>query len=112
MLLLLLTCCGICVNFFSLQVLVEQPQGGDIYMGDYIQFCVCFIVFILLQVLAEQPHMWAGGDIYMGDYILLVDADTRVPSDCLLDGVSEMQQDGDVAIMQYTTEPFLVSLHC
>ncbi|KAL3134748.1 hypothetical protein ABBQ32_007743 [Trebouxia sp. C0010 RCD-2024] len=62
----------------------------------------------LEQVLAEQPHMWAGGDIYMGDYILLVDADTRVPSDCLLDGVSEMQQDGDVAIMQYTTEPFLV----
>ena len=56
--------------------------------------------------------MWAGGDILMGDYILLVDADTRVPADCLLDGVSEMQQDGGVAIMQYSTEPFLVSLLC
>lgn len=78
----------------------------------YLLLQFVFTFFSLLQVLAEQPHMWAGGDIYMGDYILLVDADTRVPSDCLLDGVSEMQQDGDVAIMQYSTEPFLVSLHC
>lgn len=64
-----------------------------------------------LQVLGEQPHIWAGGDIRVGDYILLVDADTRVPADCLLDAVSEMHEDGDVAIMQYTTVPFLVCTH-
>ena len=44
----------------------------------------------------------------MGDYILLVDADTRVPADCLLDAISEMQQDPNVAIMQFTTVPFMV----
>lgn len=45
----------------------------------------------------------------MGEYILLVDADTRVPGDCLLDAVSEMQQDPNVAIMQFTTVPFMVT---
>ena len=48
----------------------------------------------------------------MGDYILLVDADTRVPADCLLDAVSEMQQDPNVAIMQFTTVPFMVCPPC
>ena len=62
----------------------------------------------ILQTLKEQSHLWAGGDIRMGDYYLLVDADTRVPSDCLLDGVSEMHEDAALAIMQYTTAPFLV----
>ncbi|KAI6361676.1 hypothetical protein MCOR25_006420 [Pyricularia grisea] len=39
----------------------------------------------------------------MGDYILIVDSDTRVPADFLLDGVTEMDQSPDVAILQYTS---------
>lgn len=32
----------------------------------------------------------------------LVDSDTRIPADCLLDAASEMQQSPEVAILQYT----------
>jgi hypothetical protein len=46
---------------------------------------------------------WADGYIRIGDYILLVDSDTRVPRDCLLDAVSEMEQSPRVAILQYSS---------
>lgn len=46
---------------------------------------------------------WADGNIRVGDYILLVDSDTRVPADCLLDAVSEMEQSPDVGILQFSS---------
>ena len=46
---------------------------------------------------------WADGNIRVGDYILLIDSDTRVPSDCLLDAVSEMEQSPEVGIMQFSS---------
>ena len=33
----------------------------------------------------------------------IVDSDTRVPSDCLLDAVSEMEQSPEVGIMQFSS---------
>ncbi|CAN8100527.1 unnamed protein product [Discula destructiva] len=53
----------------------------------------------------------AGGDVRMGDYILLVDSDTRVPDDCLLDAVSEMEQSPEVAILQFTSGVMQVVNH-
>ncbi|MGG6495707.1 UNVERIFIED_CONTAM: glycosyltransferase family 2 protein, partial [Bacteroidetes bacterium 56_B9] len=38
----------------------------------------------------DQPKGWASGNIRIGDYILIIDSDTRIPEDCLLDAVSEM----------------------
>ena len=56
----------------------------------------------LADVLQEdEGRSWAEGNIRMGDYILLIDSDTRVPSDCLLDAVSEMEQSPEVAILQF-----------
>jgi hypothetical protein len=56
----------------------------------------------LADVVSEdQGITWADGNIRMGDYILVVDSDTRVPTDCLLDAVSEMEQAPQVAILQY-----------
>jgi membrane glycosyltransferase len=56
----------------------------------------------LQDVLAEhEGEAWADGSIRVGDYILLIDSDTRVPADCLLEAVSEMEQCPDVAILQY-----------
>ncbi|CAA9962682.1 glycosyl transferase family 2 protein [Pyrenophora teres f. maculata] len=46
---------------------------------------------------------WADGDIRIGDYILLIDSDTRVPKDCLLEAVSEMEQCPDVGILQFSS---------
>ncbi len=57
----------------------------------------------LLQVLRETPRAWADGNIRVGDYILLIDSDTRVPVDCLLDAVSEMEQSPNVGIMQFAS---------
>ncbi|RVX68842.1 hypothetical protein B0A52_07497 [Exophiala mesophila] len=56
------------------------------------------------QVFAEHKgRAWGGGDIRMGDYILLIDSDTRVPEDCLLDAVSEMEISPHIAIIQFSS---------
>ncbi|CAH0040155.1 unnamed protein product [Clonostachys solani] len=57
----------------------------------------------LKEVLEEDGRAWADGNVRVGDYILLIDSDTRVPADCLLDAVSEMEQAPDVGIMQFSS---------
>ena len=58
----------------------------------------------LAEVIAEdEGRTMADGNIRIGDYILIVDSDTRVPRDCFLDAVSEMEQSPQVAIIQYTS---------
>lgn len=57
----------------------------------------------LKEVLEENGRAWADGNIRVGDYILLVDSDTRVPIDCLLDAASEMEQSPEVGIMQFSS---------
>ncbi|KAK4539659.1 hypothetical protein LTR36_010485 [Oleoguttula mirabilis] len=51
----------------------------------------------------DQGRTWADGNIRIGDYILIIDSDTRVPTDCFLDAVSEMEQSSQVAIIQYAS---------
>lgn len=58
----------------------------------------------LSQVLeADEGRTWAEGDLRIGDYILIIDSDTRVPEDCFLDAVSEMEQSPQVAIIQFSS---------
>ncbi|KAL2150159.1 hypothetical protein VTH82DRAFT_7835 [Thermothelomyces myriococcoides] len=57
----------------------------------------------LKEVLEEDGRAWADGNIRVGDYILLIDSDTRVPADCLLDAVSEMEQSPEVGILQFSS---------
>lgn len=58
----------------------------------------------LATIIAEdEGRTLAAGNIRMGDYILLIDSDTRVPTDCLLDAVSEMEQSPNVAIIQFSS---------
>ncbi|CZT49585.1 uncharacterized protein RSE6_10455 [Rhynchosporium secalis] len=64
----------------------------------------------LAQVIYEtgsKPK--ACGNIRVGDYILLVDSDTRIPEDCLLDAVNEMESSPEVGILQYTSGVLHVS---
>jgi cellulose synthase/poly-beta-1,6-N-acetylglucosamine synthase-like glycosyltransferase len=51
----------------------------------------------------REGEAWADGNIRIGDYILLIDSDTRVPKDCFLEAVSEMEQSPQVAIIQYAS---------
>ena len=56
----------------------------------------------LQQVIEEdEGRTQADGNIRIGDYILIIDSDTRVPEDCFLDAVSEMEQTPQVAIIQF-----------
>lgn len=58
----------------------------------------------LSQVLEEEEgRAWAEGNIRIGDYILLIDCDTRVPTDCLLDAAMEMEQSPEVGILQFSS---------
>lgn len=57
----------------------------------------------------EGGEAWADGDIRVGDYILLIDSDTRVPQDCFLEAVSELEQSPQVAILQYSSGVYNVS---
>ena len=57
----------------------------------------------LEEVIQEDDgRTWAEGNVRIGDYILIVDSDTRVPADCLLDAVSEMEDSPQVAIIQFS----------
>lgn len=59
---------------------------------------------VLSQALLEdQGRTWAEGNVRIGDYILIIDSDTRVPRDCFLDAVSEMNQSPEVAILQFAS---------
>ena len=49
----------------------------------------------------DEQRTWADGNIRIGDYILLIDSDTRVPEDCLIDAVTEMEHSPEVAIIQF-----------
>jgi hypothetical protein len=57
----------------------------------------------LKEVLEKDGRAWADGHIRIGDYILIIDSDTRVPEDCLLDAASEMEQSPRVAIIQFSS---------
>ncbi|KAI8838090.1 glycosyl transferase family group 2-domain-containing protein [Chytridium lagenaria] len=65
----------------------------------------------LERVLEEDGRAWAAGDIQMGDLILIVDSDTRVPEDCLLDAASEFLESPEVAIIQHSASPMLVTFN-
>ena len=57
----------------------------------------------LAEVVEEHGRAWADGNIRIGDYIVIIDSDTRVPSDCFLDAASEMEQSPEVGIMQFSS---------
>lgn len=55
----------------------------------------------LQQCLNEDRRAWAAGNVRVGELILLVDSDTRVPSDCLLDAATEFDESPELAILQH-----------
>lgn len=58
----------------------------------------------LAQILEDDGgRTWAEGNVRIGDYILLIDSDTRVPVDCFLDAVSEMELSPEVALIQHAS---------
>lgn len=52
---------------------------------------------------AAAPGTEAAGQLRVGDLILLIDSDTRVPTDCFLDAANEFAQSPEVAILQHVS---------
>lgn len=56
------------------------------------------------EVFTEMPPTTQyAGNVRMGDYILIIDSDTRVPNDCLIYALTEMERSPEVAILQFTS---------
>jgi cellulose synthase/poly-beta-1,6-N-acetylglucosamine synthase-like glycosyltransferase len=51
----------------------------------------------------QKGQAWADGNIRIGDYILIVDSDTRIPEECMIDAVSELEESPRVAILQFSS---------
>lgn len=70
---------------------VERPESWD-QQAEAVAYSRA-----LAEVVEEdEGRTWADGNIRLGDYILIIDSDTRVPKDCFLDAVSEMEQSPQV----------------
>lgn len=56
------------------------------------------------DVFATAPQTTQyGGNVRFGDYILIIDSDTRVPDDCLIFAMTELERSPEVAILQFTS---------
>lgn len=62
----------------------------------------------LKTVVENEGRCWAGGDILLGDIILIIDSDTRIPTDCFLDAASEMHACPDVGVLQHASGVMMV----
>ncbi|BFZ57040.1 hypothetical protein PYCC9005_004090 [Savitreella phatthalungensis] len=61
------------------------------------------------QILEERGNVdWCAGDLGMGDIVLIIDCDTRVPVDCILNAVLEMRDSPDLAIIQHIGDALLL----
>ncbi|KAJ9112322.1 hypothetical protein QFC19_000742 [Naganishia cerealis] len=54
---------------------------------------------------------WAKGNIRIGEIILIIDSDTRVPTDCFLDAASEMHWAPELSIIQHESSVMQVIEH-
>lgn len=63
---------------------------------------------VFQKVQQQNPRAWAEGDVRLGDLILLIDSDTRVPRDCLLDAASEFEESPQLAILQHSSGVMMV----
>lgn len=69
-------------------------------------------VTIHTRLLASQTHapsrrLFLAYDSRIGELILMIDSDTRVPRDCLLDGACEMAASPEVGVLQHASGTFL-----
>ncbi|KAF2225809.1 glycosyl transferase family group 2-domain-containing protein [Elsinoe ampelina] len=91
---------GLMVSCRVEEILSQTPRHADWNASDEADAYGAALTSVLE---AEEGRAWADGNIRMGDYILLIDSDTQVPTDCLLDACSEMEQCPEVGIMQFSS---------
>lgn len=61
-------------------------------------------------VLARRNYVdQCGGDLTVGSIVMIIDCDTRVPVDCMLDAVLEFRDSPELGIIQHTAQALIVS---
>ncbi|KIJ67351.1 hypothetical protein HYDPIDRAFT_108072 [Hydnomerulius pinastri MD-312] len=100
-----------------LKALVEAEERGELdtsgeqeSLEDRAMHLACDEVFM------ESGGKWKpwacnGKSIRIGEIILIVDADTIVPEDCLRDAARELAESPDVAIIQHESDVMQVAHH-
>jgi len=63
----------------------------------------------ILKEVRKNKGAWAFGDIRIGEIILIIDCDTRIPEDCLLDAANEFHEVNDLAILQHKSSGMRVA---
>lgn len=64
-----------------------------------------------LAVAEQEGRAWAAGDVRIGEYILLIDSDTRVPSDCFMEAACELERSPEVGALQHCSGVMYVADH-
>lgn len=59
----------------------------------------------------RKGKTWAAGNIRVGDYILLIDSDTRMKSNCLLEAAAELERSPEVGALQHCSGVMYVMGH-
>ncbi|KAK3709095.1 hypothetical protein LTR37_011074 [Vermiconidia calcicola] len=91
---------GLCLSNRIEQKLMASPRHEGWTQADEAS---AYREALAKVVEEDEGRTRADGNIRIGDYLLLIDSDTRVPEDCFLDCVSEMEQCPQVAILQYSS---------
>lgn len=89
-----------------LKALQEAEERGELESSDGTSLEDRAMHMACDEVFAETGEKWKpwasnGKSIRIGEIILLVDADTVVPEDCLRDAARELAESPEVAIIQH-----------
>ena len=89
----------------------ELDYADDTSLEDRALHMACDEMFVETE---EKFKPWAsnGRSIRIGEIILLVDADTVVPEDCLRDAARELAESPEVAIIQHESGMQFVIVPC
>ena len=89
----------------------ELDYADDTSLEDRALHMACDEMFVETE---EKFKPWAsnGRSIRIGEIILLVDADTVVPEDCLRDAARELAESPEVAIIQHESGMRFVIVPC
>lgn len=98
--------CSLNISVEVEKKLQELEQSGN----SHAKVCEAAYRKALSEVLqGMEGRFWAEGNIRLGDYILLIDSDTRIPKDCFMNAVTEMEQSPQVAVLQFASGVMRVS---
>ncbi|KAF9231781.1 glycosyl transferase family group 2-domain-containing protein [Melanogaster broomeanus] len=99
-----------------LKAFQEAEESGELDVDEHEPLEDRALHMACDEVFAESGEKWKpwasnGKSLRVGEIILLVDADTIVPEDCLRDAARELAESPEVAIIQHESDVMQVANH-